>query len=116
MDIKKNQQVGSLNISQSVIEQAVVLALREVDGVSRLVDAPKTATQILRGAKASPIGLKVVGDVANIDVYVVMKPEHRIQKAAKAIQNNIKEMVQNMTGIAVSRVNIHVRGIENNQI
>lgn len=116
MDMMKKQQIGSLNISQSVIEDLAKLVVREVDGVAALVPSPRTAKEFLLGIKPSPIRISTSGGVARIDLYILVKPETRIRTVAEDIQQYIKENVQNMTGITVSRVNVYVRGIQNNAI
>lgn len=116
MEMMKKHQVGSLNISQSVIEDLAKLVVREVDGVAALVQAPRTTKEFLLGSKPSPIRISMTGGVACIDLYLLVKPETRIRAVAEEIQHYIKESVQNMTGITVSRVNVYVRGIQSNTI
>ena len=46
-----------------------------------------------------------------IDIHVNIKSGVNIPQVAEKIQAAVKEAVQNMTGIAVSRVNIDIAGI-----
>ena len=48
---------------------------------------------------------------AQIDLYVNLLYGYKIKEVAEEIQKQVKSMVQNMTGITVSKVNIKVTGI-----
>ena len=50
-------------------------------------------------------------DSAQIDLYVNLLYGYKIKEVAEEIQKKVKSMVQNMTGITVSKVNIKVTGI-----
>lgn len=48
---------------------------------------------------------------AVIDIYVNIYMGAKIGEAASAIQQKVKDAVQNMTGITVSKVNVHISGV-----
>ena len=47
-----------------------------------------------------------------LDLYVTLKQGVKIQDTALALQQNVKNAVQSMTGKAVTRVNVHVLGMK----
>ena len=109
-----NQTVGSLKISEEVIATIASLATKEINGVASLANSPVDIKGIFVKAKSKgskSIRIELSDDVAVIDVYVNLNYGAKIPDVSEQIQNNVKTAVQNMTGIAVSKVNVHIEGI-----
>lgn len=47
----------------------------------------------------------------NIDLYITLEYGYNIIDVASEIQDRVKEAVENMTDLEVSKVNVHVTGI-----
>ena len=52
-----------------------------------------------------------MGDVAAIDMNIVIKSGEKAFNVAQEVQTAVKENVQNMTGVPVARVNVTVGGV-----
>ncbi len=107
------QPSGSLRISREVIATITGTAVKEIDGVADL--APFTTNikgWLIKKQTARSIIINLTDDVAVIDVHVKLKSGARIPDVAGKIQFSVKEAVQNMTGIAVARVNVNIAGIQ----
>jgi len=110
---ESKQPIGSLRISRDVIATITSAATREIEGVADL--APFTTNikgWLIKKQTAKPIAIDLNDDVAVIDIHVILKSGTRIPEVSEKIQTAVKEAVQNMTGIAVSKVNINVAGID----
>ena len=109
---EKIDNIGNLKISEDVVASITRIATNEVEGVAELALAPSSIKGIF---KTKPVNNSVSVDlndgVAVIDVYLKIKYGAKVQSVASEIQKKIKDSVQNMTSIAVSKVNIHVSGI-----
>ncbi len=46
-----------------------------------------------------------------IDIYVIIEYGTRVQSVANSVSENIKYQIEKATGITVSQVNVHVRGL-----
>lgn len=104
--------VGSLKISEEVLSKIASTAAREINGVADMAAMPTTIKGLVsRPVVPKPVRILVRDDVAVIDVYVNLKAGAKIQEVAQQIQANVKASVQSMTGIAVSKVNVHVVSI-----
>ena len=64
-----------------------------------------------KGSIGKPIQISLNDDVAVIDISVNLKYGANIPAVAETLQKAVKDAVQNMTGITVSKVNVHVAGI-----
>ena len=107
-----NQPTGSLKISQDVLATIANFASEEIDGVVSLANTYAPIKILLkRGSIGRPIQISLNDDVAVIDISVNLKYGANIPQVAEALQKTVKDAVQNMTGITVSKVNVHVAGI-----
>ena len=103
---------GSLKISQDVLATIANFASEEIDGVVSLANTYAPIKSLLkRGSIGRPIQISLNDDVAGIDISVNLKYGANIPQVAEALQKTVKDAVQNMTGITVSKVNVHVAGI-----
>lgn len=107
-----NSSVGNIKISEEVVAAVAKNATLEVGGVEDVSTANTGLKSILTKTNyTKPIKIEISEGVAAIQVSVVIDQTKRIPDLANAIQQNIKNAVQNMTGLAVSRVDVIVVGI-----
>ena len=59
-----------------------------------------------------PVSIDLTDEMAQIVIQVILKDGTNIPSVSEKIQESVKESVQNMTGIPVTKVNIVVAGIE----
>ena len=70
-------------------------------------------SEVLSGKKNLSKGIKVDTDEkeVKIDVNIIVEYGSRIPDVAFEIQNRVKKSVENMTGLKVSEINVHVQGV-----
>ena len=114
MNVENNRQSsGSLKISQEVLATIANFAAEEIDGVVSLADTYTPIKSLLRkGSIAKPIQISLNDDVAVVDISVNLKYGANIPEVAETLQKAVKDAVQNMTGITVSKVNVFIVGID----
>ena len=71
-------------------------------------------SEVLSGKKNLSKGIKVDADEkeVKIDVNIIVEYGSRIPDVAFEIQNRVKKSVENMTGLKVAEVNVHVQGVK----
>lgn len=113
MNLENTKQPGgSLKISQDVIATIAGYAASEIEGVVALSESRLPIKNMLKkGGMLKPIQINLNDDVAIIDMSVDLRFGTRIPDVAETLQKTVKDAVQSMTGITVSKVNIHVEGI-----
>lgn len=110
---EKKQPIGSLRISKDVIATIVGYAAGEVEGVHSLATLSSNIKGIISQRKIlKPVTVALLEDTAIIDIQVILAYGAKIPAVSVAIQEAVKEAVQSMTGIAVSKVNITIAGID----
>ena len=117
-EIKEVEEVENgkegIKISSDVIAVIAGVAVSEVPGVYGMAGGLAGGiTEVLKGKKNLAKGIKVeVADkTVKIDVNIIVEYGSRIPDVAFEIQNRVKKAVENMTGLKVDEVNVHVQGV-----
>ncbi|UUZ94314.1 Asp23/Gls24 family envelope stress response protein [Paenibacillus sp. P25] len=105
--------MGTIQIAPEVIEIIAGMATMEVPGVAGMSGGFAGGIAELLGRKNMSKGVKVeVGQrEAAIDVSIVIEFGTRIPEVANAVQQNVKNAIEGMTGLSVMQVNVHVHDV-----
>ena len=103
-----------IKISDDVVAVIAGVAVSEVPGVASMAGGfAGGISEVFSGKKNLAKGIKV--DIADndtkIDVNIIVEYGTRIPDVAFEIQNRVKKAVENMTGLNVEEVNVHVQGV-----
>lgn len=106
-------EMGQIRISPEVIEIIAGLAATEVRGIAGMSGGMAGGISELLGRKNLAKGVKVeVGEKqCAVDLSVVTEFGIRIPDVASEVQENVKRAIENMTGLEVVEVNVHVLGV-----
>ena len=106
---------NGIKIANEVISVIAGIAVSEVQGVASMAGGfAGGITQVLSGKKNYSKGIKVESDEkeVKIDVNIIVEYGSRIPDVAYEIQKRVKKSVENMTGLKVEEVNVHVQGVK----
>ena len=104
-----------IKIANDVVAVIAGVAVSEVPGVASMSGGfAGGITEVLSGKKNLSKGIKVDADEkeVKIDVNIIVEYGARIPDVAFEIQNRVKKSVENMTGLKVAEVNVHVQGVK----
>ncbi|MFB5759524.1 Asp23/Gls24 family envelope stress response protein [Paenibacillus medicaginis] len=107
-------EIGEIQIAPEVIEVIAGLATVEVKGVAGMSGGFAGGFAELLGRKNLSKGVKVeVGQrEAAVDVSVIIEYGNRLPEVASLIQHNVKRSIENMTGLSVVEVNVHIHDVQ----
>lgn len=116
-EIEENAEGSNdgIKISNDVIAVIAGVAVSEVPGVASMSGGfAGGISEVLSGKKNLSKGIKVDADenTVKIDVNIIVEYGSRIPDVAFEIQNRVKKSVENMTGLKVEEVNVHVQGVK----
>lgn len=108
-----NHERGSIKITDEVVGIIAGLAATEVEGVAGMSGDIVGGIAEMLGRKNFSKGVKVeVGDeAAAVEIYMIVEYGVRIPEVAFNVQENVKKAIENMTGLSVVEVNIHIQGV-----
>lgn len=109
-----SSELGKVEIAPDVIEVIAGLAASEIEGVAFMSGGIVGGIVEKLGRKNLSKGVKVeLGENQTVvDVSIVVDYGVRIPEVALAVQENVKTTIQNMTGLDVIEVNVHVISVQ----
>ena len=121
LDVLEEVENGSegIKIASDVIAVIAGVAVSEVNGVFAMAGGfAGGITEVLKGKKNLAKGIKVEteNNKAKIDVNIIVEYGARIPDVAFEIQNKVKKAVEDMTGLKVEEVNVHIQGVNTQKI
>ena len=109
------EEKGNIHIAEEVIAAISVGAVREVDGVSGMMNGNSVAdlTNSKKSALKNLQGVKIhmADNVLTLDLYLAVKYGYPIPEVAARVQSAVGSSVEAMTGCSVNAVNVHVSGV-----
>lgn len=107
------EELGNVKITEEVVAIIAGIAATEVQGVAGMSGGLAGGIAEMLGRKNLSKGVKVeVGEKeAAIDLYIIVEYGCRIPDVSWEIQEKVKKAVENMTGLSVIEVNIHIQGV-----
>lgn len=103
---------SSLKISENVISSVIKYAVCASEGVAGLYTRRKNCrSDDTRRAIITDLS----SDSPEVTVRINVVPNCKVIKVCEGVQKRIREDVMSMTGIALSRVNVKVEGIQRSQ-
>ena len=115
MDLQNTDlQGGTLQISTEVIAKIARCAALEIDGVEEVScgsQNKKLRNLLETSSIQTPVTVEMRDGTANITLHLMVRFGARIPAIAEKVQENVKNAVQNMTNVTVSRVNLVIAGL-----
>ena len=114
-EVKKEvKQDNSIQISEDVVANIAGMAIEGIKGIAEMSGGfAGGISEVLSGKKNMAKGIKV--DIkegkTKIDVNIIVEYGSRIPDVAYEIQVKAKKAVEDMTGLKVEEVNVHVQGV-----
>ncbi|MCU6795236.1 MULTISPECIES: Asp23/Gls24 family envelope stress response protein [Paenibacillus] len=106
-------QTGIIRISDDVVSTIAGLAALETSGIAAMSGGISEGLAKRLSGKNVQRGVSVeVGQVeAAIDLRVIVNYGSKIQEVCSELQQNVRDAVENMTGLSVVEVNVKVEGV-----
>ncbi len=119
-EIVINEGENNIEISNDVVAVIAGMAASEVSGVAEMSGGfAGGISEVFSGKKNLAKGIKVEtldNKETRIDVNIIVEYGARIPDVAFEIQKRVKKSVENMTGLKVLEVNVHVQGVSTIQV
>ena len=111
--MSEENQAGLIRISDDVVATIAGLAALETPGIAAMSGGISEGLAKRLSGKNVQKGVSVeVGQLeAAIDLRVIVHYGSKIQEVCSDLQQNVREAVENMTGLSVVEVNVKVEGV-----
>jgi uncharacterized alkaline shock family protein YloU len=102
------QAAGSVIMAPNVLMSLVALALREVPGIARPGNVPRTHGQY----RSDGIALIFHDREVAVDCYLIAQPDTNLLELGMAAQATVAAVIRELAGMAVREVNIYIQDVE----
>lgn len=111
--LEEDINLGTVKIADDVVAMIAGLACMEVEGVGAM--AGNVGNELLDkvGVKSLTKGVKVyvTGKKVKTDVALLVEYGYNIPAVSQKVQDRVKSAIENMTGLAVTDVNVRIAGV-----
>ena len=112
-ELLSEDDIGAVRVADEVVSVIAGLAATDIEGIAGMSGGLVGGIAEMLGRKNLSKGVKVeVGErEAAVDLYIIVKFGVRIPEVALNVQESVKEAIEQMTGLKVVEVNVHVQGV-----
>lgn len=111
----RQEENGTVNISDEVICTVAAVAAKDVDGVYALNGnfGEDLAGKFGKKNAGKGIRLQIADDGLQLECNVIAKYGYSVVEMAKNLQTAVRAAVESMTGLTVKNVAVNINGISN---
>ena len=105
---------GKITCNRKILLSIISLATKEINGVSALQDCFSMKLKRIF-TRSDNTGVKIkfsTNGQLTIDVYIRVYNGNNVPEIAYKVQDNIKNNISSMVDMRVSKINIHVVGVD----
>ncbi|MBN1582066.1 MAG: Asp23/Gls24 family envelope stress response protein [Anaerolineae bacterium] len=104
---------GQVTIAPGVLVTIVQLTTRDVPGVHAMTaNWSRDVSRFFGGVNVGDgVQIRVHEDGVTIDVYVIVEQNASMLQLARRIQKEVARAVQEMTGMRIQEVNVHISDV-----
>jgi uncharacterized alkaline shock family protein YloU len=105
---------GKTTIAPGVLLAIARLTTLNVEGVSRMSSVPGRVDRLFKKnyQHNEGVSIEVEDGTVYADLYVVLKSDISVREVSQAIQREVQRAIQDMVGMNVGGINIHVEDID----
>ena len=106
--------IGEVHIADEVVAIVAGLAATDVDGVASMAGNITNELVSKLGMKNLSKGVKVdvLEGIVTVSLALNLKYNYSIVEVSARVQEKVKNAIENMTGLEVADVNIHIASVD----
>jgi len=103
---------GRITITEDVIASIARIAAERVDGIAKSSNAPGGLQRIFGGEDIAPnIKAELADGAVHLEVRIAVEYGYPVHEVAGAVQQNVENDVERLSGVAVTSVNVNVKKV-----
>lgn len=107
------EKLGKVIIAPAVLTTIVRLTALSQPGVRRMASTPPSLERLLdRAGTGEGVRLDITNDHVTVDLYIIADAGVNMRELGETLQREIARAIQDMVGMTVHQVNVHIDGIE----
>ncbi len=99
-------------VSPDVLTTIAKLSALAVDGVSRFAAMPGGVNRLFKRGASEGIRIEITENTVNADLHLMLKENVNIREVSRNVQQQVARAIQEMVGMDVGSINIHIEDID----
>jgi uncharacterized alkaline shock family protein YloU len=110
-DVGSEPRPGKTTIAHDVLVTIARLSALQTPGVARTSPLPAGVDRIFKRGVEDGVHVAVQDQAVVVDLYLVIQPGYNLREVGRAAQAAVRRAIEEMVGMDVMAVNIHVEDI-----
>ena len=103
---------GKTTVSPEVLMTIARLSALGVPGVSRLAPVSGGVNRLFKRGTGDGVRIETEENVVYVNLHLILKQDINIREVSRNVQQNVTRAIQDMVGMDVGHVDIHIEDIE----
>ncbi|MNW41473.1 hypothetical protein D3C74_186100 [compost metagenome] len=105
--------MGKINISKQIITKIILKSANAIAGITYTSNGIIENITSRFGGNSSQHGIELKETATGLDIHLCITIQHRliIPEVCKVLQSNVRETIENFTGVSVDHVNVTIVGV-----
>ena len=103
---------GKTTVAPDVLVTIARMSALSVPGVSRMAQVTGGVNRLFRRGTNDGVRIEVEDNVIVVSLYLILKKEINIREVSRNVQQQVARALQEMVGMEVGEVEIHIEDIE----
>ena len=105
-------QQGKTTVSPDVLVTIARLSALSVPGVSRMAHVPGGVNRLFKRGIGDGVRIEVEDNVVVANLYLILKENVNIREVSRNVQHQVARALQEMVGMDIGGIDIHIEDIE----
>jgi len=103
---------GRITVAPDVLVEIARMAALSVNGVSRMAHVTGGVNKLFKRGINDGVRIEVDDNVVFARLYLILKPDVNIREVSRNVQAQVTRALQEMVGMDVNSVEIHIEDID----
>lgn len=103
---------GKITVSPDVLVTIARLSTLTVPGVSRMAPVSGGVNRLFRRGSGDGVRIEIEQNTVFADLYFAVKQDVNIREVSRNVQKQAARAIQEMVGMEIGHVNIHIEDID----
>ena len=105
-------QQGKTTVSPDVLVTIARFSALSVPGVSRMAHVPGGVNRLFKRGIGDGVRIEVEDNVVVANLYLILKENVNIREVSRNVQHQVARALQEMVGMDIGGIDIHIEDIE----
>ena len=102
---------GKTTVAPDVLVEIARMAALKVKGVSAMAPVSGGVNRLFRRGIVDGVRITIEEDTVYADLYIILENNVNIRNTSREIQKKVTRAIQEMVGMDVGEINIHIENI-----